>query len=92
MASESWQLDYKFKGEEVLILVLVEDGFRGGKKFMPLSRDSVLILVLVEDGFRAFRVYELTNGEKTVLILVLVEDGFRVSSRRFCEEIHSKKS
>ena len=36
----------------VLILVLVEDGFRARYQNQRRSQKNVLILVLVEDGFR----------------------------------------
>ena len=53
MALESKLWEYSYEGSQsVLILVLVEDGFRGIGLCLMLLCGEVLILVLVEDGFR----------------------------------------
>ena len=52
MASEVNTCDEFCSDVVVLILVLVEDGFRDTLKSMTTSTRWVLILVLVEDGFR----------------------------------------
>ena len=69
---------YLLTNGTVLILVLVEDGFRGLRFYLSkVVIILVLILVLVEDGFRAPRVAKQMDALLDVLILVLVEDGFR---------------
>ena len=54
MASEAKLILMSLLDTTVLILVLVEDGFRELEGFRAKHADyCVLILVLVEDGFRA---------------------------------------
>ena len=53
MASEDGTQKYFGVSDDVLILVLVEDGFRARYKLNCIYIENVLILVLVEDGFRA---------------------------------------
>ena len=60
MVSESWQLDRKFKGE-VLILVVVEDGLRDADAFFFNASSNRLILVVVEDGLRDTSVFLMTR-------------------------------
>ena len=53
MASEAKQMDSLLDSVLVLILVLVEDGFRAElSAILRGAKLAVLILVLVEDGFR----------------------------------------
>ena len=62
------------KEEEVLILVLVEDGLGALTRVATNLMHLVLILVLVEDGLGGAISQRGKRGE-IVLILVLVEDG-----------------
>ena len=77
MASEPKYLQLNLLLECVLILVLVEDGFRVAGADILYARRHVLILVLVEDGFRVLIALSSMIHFLLVLILVLVEDGFR---------------
>ena len=77
MASERGREEPLIWSGLVLILVLVEDGFRVFVAYYNVGIfGKVLILVLVEDGFREFEMTSF-NKDFPVLILVLVEDGFR---------------
>ena len=58
----AWQLDRKFKGEEVLILVVVEDGLRDKIDELVEVLKHVLILVVVEDGLRVLSLLLLIIG------------------------------
>ncbi len=62
----------------VLILIIVEEGFRERTWLSEEISEVVLILIIVEEGFRV--TYPLIDGEvlQCVLILIIVEEGFRV--------------
>ena len=64
---------------EVLILVLMEYGLRGGVKEYIGGLTIVLILVLMEYGLREGRGWQPCPSGRRVLILVLMEYGLRVS-------------
>ena len=64
----------------VLILVLVEDGFRAWQLDYKFKGKEVLILVLVEDGFRVGAA-ELSAILRGVLILVLLDVPLGLSNK-----------
>ena len=59
MASETTKDAEEVSESKVLILVLVEDGFRASSRVCSSQWWCVLILVLVEDGFRAIVLWQL---------------------------------
>ena len=69
----------------VLILILLEDGFGGNQVITNKKPYNVLILILLEDGFGEIKLKNFTKMYY-VLILILLEDGFgewkRIKIRR----------
>ncbi len=62
--------------ENVLILILLEDGFWLLHESLTLELPFVLILILLEDGFWLFISQKHKQRISQVLILILLEDGF----------------
>ncbi len=66
----------RYLRNQVLILVLMEDGLRLKKHLTMGKVKTVLILVLMEDGLRHSS-FPAKRQTRSVLILVLMEDGLR---------------
>ena len=65
--------------EEVLILVVMEEGRRPATRACPGPRKEVLILVVMEEGRRRETAKDILLS-RLVLILVVMEEGRRQSS------------